>query len=456
MYEGAQITGNKIEAALILKNLYSLTTQSVPSATATKIITAANMGQTTSNHYHRRPSTSSSSEKSAASGGRANKLQHRHSMAAADKYKASSASSGGGVSYNHPQIESAAMYKLRDKRLDVTNGSGGIANENTGRPITISEMNAFNVERGGDEQQQQQPHSTTDRKLSKSYRGSVSTGANNSANISNSLTTNGNSKGGGGGDGANSIKTTSSTSSPSSVTAASKTKKEFYTVGEGYHKTDSCYYKTPDGGYQKLPPDSYHKMSEVCYNKMPDGSFRRLDNLTLPNNVSIPSDGGLSNQSQSHNKVRNHIIRFLKRSKSHTPATIKEMQKTKEKERDRDQQQQYQHQQQNHPHHQQQHRISTATGKHPASVNNNHSNHSNTSGSRKVVVTMMENGGLPIVATSKSANKREHSTRESTRGEHQSKHKVKYRIFLFQVLTGSRKFQESLSIYCMLYYDLAW
>lgn len=443
MYEGAQITGNKIEAALILKNLYSLTTQTVPSsATATKQTTAANMGQATSNHYHRRPSTSSSSEKSAASGGRANKLQHRHSMAAADKYKTSSASSGGGASYNHPQIESAAMYKLRDKRSDATNGSGGIASENTGRPITISEMNAFNVERSGDEQQ----HSTTpDRKLSKSYRSAVSTGANNSANISNSLTTNGSGKGGGGGDGGNSIKTTSSTSSPSSVMAASKTKKEFYTVGEGYHKTDSCYYKTPDGGYQKLPPDSYHKMSEVCYNKMPDGSFRRLDNLTLPNNVSIPSDGGLSNQAQSHNKVRNHIIRFLKRSKSHTPATIKEMQKTKEKERDRDHQQQYQQQQQNH--HQQQHRISTAaTGKHPTSVNNNHSNHSNTSGSRKVVVTMMENGGLPFVATSKSANKREHSTRESTRGEHQSKHKVKNRTSLFQVLRRSRKCRQSLSI----------
>lgn len=240
---------------------------------------------------------------------------------------------------------------------EITNGRS----ETSVRPVTISEMNAYNAERNND--------ISTPKKLVNSNQCAV-VGANANSNTS----------------GGGSIKVSK--------------KKEFYTVGEGYHKTDSCYIKTPDGGYHKLPPDSYHKMSEVCYNKMPDGSFRRLDNLTLPNNISIPSDGGLS-QSQQHNKVRNHIIRFLKRSKSHTPATIKEMQKTKDKERE--------------------HRMSSAV------TPKSHSNHANAShtGSRKVVVTMMENGGLPIVATShKSNHKRDHPTRESTRSEYQTRQKV--------------------------------
>lgn len=331
MYEVAQVAGNKIEAALALQNLSGI------------------MGQTASTNHQRRQSTSSSSEKSSSSsahGGRSNKLQHRHSTAAADKY------------HGHQKVE--PVYKVREvtnatkrsPQAELTNGEDA---DITARPVTISEMNAYNAERSGD--------AVTAKKLLNSSR-------------------------------TNAGGATSNSSSGGSVKTSTK-KKEFYTVGEGYHKTDSCYYKTPDGGYHKLPPDSYHKMSEVCYNKMPDGSFRRLDNLTLPNNMSIPSDGGLS---QQHHKVRNQIIRFLKRSKSHTPATIKEMQKTKEKERE--------------------HRMSTVAAKPTA--------HHTTggTGSRKVVVTMMENG-LPIVATShKSNTKREHSTRDSTRGDHHSKHKV--------------------------------
>lgn len=122
----------------------------------------------------------------------------------------------------------------------------------------------------------------------------------------------------------------------------SKNKKDLYMVAEGYHKTDSCYYKTPDGGYHKLPPDSYHKMSEICYNKLPDGSFKRLIDVENANNSgpinTTGSDGSTNNSGQS--KVRSQVIRFLKRSKSHTPATAKdtlnyrkELQRTKEKER---------------------------------------------------------------------------------------------------------------------------
>lgn len=123
--------------------------------------------------------------------------------------------------------------------------------------------------------------------------------------------------------------------------SVNKNKREVYMVAEGYHKTDSCYYKTPDGGYHKLPPDSYHKMSEICYNKLPDGSFKRLVDIKNANNSGSihGSDGSTNNTGQS--KMRNQMIRFLKRSKSHTPATAKDsytnyrkdMQRTKEKER---------------------------------------------------------------------------------------------------------------------------
>ena len=108
-------------------------------------------------------------------------------------------------------------------------------------------------------------------------------------------------------------------------------------------------------------------MSEICYNKLPDGSFRRLDQL---NGSGLNGSGATNavdgnNSSNQNHKVRNQMIKFLKRSKSHTPATIKEMQRVKEKERERMQ--------------------AVANGP-----------------NRKVVVTMMEGGGLPIVATSKA------------------------------------------------------
>ncbi|XP_031627402.1 serine/threonine-protein kinase MARK2-like isoform X3 [Contarinia nasturtii] len=190
-------------------------------------------------------------------------------------------------------------------------------------------------------------------------------------------------------------------------------KKDIYMVAEGYHKTDSCYYKTPDGGYHKLPPDSYHKMSEICYNKLPDGSFKRLidvqnaDSSSTNGNVDVTSAG-------SQNKMRNHMIKFLKRSKSHSQATAKDaylnyrkdIQRIKEKEN-------------------QELEVikdnsgsiashnSTTSGNKPTTYNNNISAQRNStcSGNRKVVVTMMENGGLPIIATSKNkSSKNEYKT----------------------------------------------
>lgn len=163
--------------------------------------------------------------------------------------------------------------------------------------------------------------------------------------------------------------------------------KEFYKSGEGYHKTDVCYYKTLDGGYHKLPHDSYHKMTVNCYVKIQDGSFRKFDDI----NNSI---GGNSDDTVQL-RVKSHVKRFLNRSKSHTPATIKEMQRAQK----------------------------DGAAAHEAALiehNGNYSNHHQSSSSgaptpattttqpqnRRVMVTMIE-GGMPVVATSKasSANK---------------------------------------------------
>lgn len=187
-------------------------------------------------------------------------------------------------------------------------------------------------------------------------------------------------------------------------------KKDVYMVAEGYHKTDSCYYKTADGGYHKLPPDSYHKMSEICYNKLPDGSFRRLVDIQNADSSSTNGSADVASAG-SQNKVRNQMIKFLKRSKSHSQATAKEayvnyrkdIRRTKDKEnyeleiiKDGNSialQNSALSEQTNSGN------RSSALTKENNTSSQRHSAHS---GNRKVVVTMMENGGLPIVATSKS------------------------------------------------------
>lgn len=204
-------------------------------------------------------------------------------------------------------------------------------------------------------------------------------------------------------------------------------KKDVYMVAEGYHKTDSCYYKTPDGGYHKLPPDSYHKMSEICYNKLPDGSFKRLVEIQ---NADINSANGSVDVAStgSQNKVRNQVIKFLKRSKSHSQATAKEayvnyrkdIQRFKDKETNdlglmkngNDGSIALQN--------------SVLSGQNNSgnktvlAKENNPSNQRNPShsGNRKVVVTMMENGGLPIIATSKS---------KSPKNEYKTHHQISIR-----------------------------
>lgn len=332
MYEVAQVAGNKIEAARALKSLSSI------------------MGQITSSHHGGSHSSSGSKHSNS----------HNHKSFGHSNVDEHQKKPQQQQIYNRDLHKIRESYK-RSKDAPLTSGSSSSSSTNctnsqSGRPVTISEMNAYNVEKNSE---------------------ITSNNANNySVNNGNDSL----------------IKTHSS----------SNKKKEFFKVGEGYHKTDSCYYKTPDGGYHKLPPDSYHKMSEICYNKMPDGSFKRLNDILSNGNTRLTDKSTTNNSNSSQNKVRNQMIRFLKRSKSHTPATIKEMQKTKNKERE-------------------QRLINNNAGNRDGSVNVAHNNTANST-NRKVVVTMMENGGLPIVATSKST-KREHSTRDNSK-DHRGKDKV--------------------------------
>lgn len=198
-------------------------------------------------------------------------------------------------------------------------------------------------------------------------------------------------------------------------------KKEIYMVAEGYHKTDSCYYKTPDGGYHKLPPDSYHKMSEICYNKLPDGSFRRLVDLKNADNRSTGT-GSADSSGGPPNKVRSHMIKFLKRSKSHSQATAKDTYLNYRKDIQRTKGRDKESLNQNETESSITLRNSTLPGQNNTGTKSNPYNCSNTNqrntthtGNRKVVVTMMENGGLPIVATSKSKpSKNEYKSHQSS------------------------------------------
>jgi MAP/microtubule affinity-regulating kinase len=158
----------------------------------------------------------------------------------------------------------------------------------------------------------------------------------------------------------------------------SKTK-EFHRSGESYHKTEICYYKTPDGGFQKLPDDSYHKRTDNCYIKLETGQFQKLNEISNSTN--------LNNDSLTKSmRVKNNVMKFLKRSKSHTPATIREMQK--EKERDRTSNMTTNKPLQQHLQLQNQ-QLSVTNQQQPPHQPN-----------RRVMVTMID-GGLPVVATSK-------------------------------------------------------
>ncbi|XP_016928383.2 serine/threonine-protein kinase MARK2 isoform X21 [Drosophila suzukii] len=192
-----------------------------------------------------------------------------------------------------------------------------------------------------------------------------------------------------------------SSASTAVVATAKEARNEFYIVGDGYHRTDHCYYRSPNGDFHKLPSDSFHKMSEGCFVRMADGVFRRLE---VPTKAQISrrsskaeeigdASSGMGNGSSATN-VKSQLMKFLKRSKSHTPATIAKLQREKEEARAERKQ-----------------RLSNALRqKNLAATNAAAAAYAagggggGTIGSRnnKIVVTMIENGGLPIVATSKA------------------------------------------------------
>lgn len=193
---------------------------------------------------------------------------------------------------------------------------------------------------------------------------------------------------------------------------ASKNKtSEHLTIGDRYHKTNNCYYRSPNGNFHKLPSDSYHKMTDGCYVRAVDGTFRRIE----PPSSSITNGGSNSGKLHqrgdacgSSTRLKNHMLRFLKRSKSHTPATLKELDKERGKDKElksnRGRKARFPSTiQENCP-------TITGGGKTPSGSNI-------TAGSRnnKVVITMMEGGGLPIIATSKAErSKNKDSTTSNT------------------------------------------
>ncbi|XP_017051105.1 serine/threonine-protein kinase MARK2 isoform X16 [Drosophila ficusphila] len=180
---------------------------------------------------------------------------------------------------------------------------------------------------------------------------------------------------------------------------------EFYIVGDGYHRTDHCYYRSPNGDFHKFPSDSFHKMSEGCFMRMADGVYRRLE---VPTKAQISrrsskaeeiGDATSQGNGSSATNVKSQIMRFLKRSKSHTPATIAKLQREKEEARaERKQRLSNAMRQKN----------LAATSAASADRNSSYATGGGAAGgtissrNNKIVVTMIENGGLPIVATSKA------------------------------------------------------
>nr|XP_041632739.1 serine/threonine-protein kinase MARK2 isoform X12 [Drosophila kikkawai] len=215
-----------------------------------------------------------------------------------------------------------------------------------------------------------------------------------------------------------SAKTDDLAADSSSVGAPAKEgRNEFYIVGDGYHRTDHCYYRSPNGDFHKLPSDSFHKMSEGCFVRMADGVFRRLE---VPTKAQISrrssraeeiGDAASHANGSAATNVKSQLMRFLKRSKSHTPATIAKLQKEKEEARAERKQ-----------------RLSNAmrqknlAATNAASAAGNSSYGTATGGgggtvssrNNKIVVTMIENGGLPIVATSKAERPKAKETTSSS------------------------------------------
>lgn len=378
MYEVAPVAGNKIEAACALKRLQLIMGQ-ISSNTA-----AANNNNTVNRHHSTRFSKTHYHNRHSA----VQPLRKDEIALLRDNQKGNAFSS----------IRQSMHIKKTTK--DSGAAAVALAPSSTPRPVTISEMNAYNIEKNETDATTTATTTTTNETEPQTFPTVVDGNCSSSSNNNSCNVVNNNHK-----------------------------KNEFYTVGDGYHKTDTCYFRSPDGNFHKFPSDSYHKMSEKCYTKSTDGQFRRIESPVI--NGDIKSNGS-ANGSSGQMTVKNQMMRFLKRSKSHTPATMKEMQKEREqRQRDRERNK----------------RASTATSTTTPSTNSaSHHNHhesssshhhhhtsSSTSGNKnnKVVVTMMENGGLPIVATSKASKHHSRDKVESSSDKSRSKTRVGNYYFLW-------------------------
>ncbi|XP_022225858.2 serine/threonine-protein kinase MARK2 isoform X14 [Drosophila obscura] len=198
-----------------------------------------------------------------------------------------------------------------------------------------------------------------------------------------------------------------------SVAAPKENRNEFYIVGDGYHRTDHCYFRGPNGEFHKLPSDSFHKMSEGCFVRMADGVFRRLEVPTkaqISRRSSRAEDMGggpdATSTASTATNVKSQLMKFLKRSKSHTPATIAKLQKDKEEARlDRKQRLANAMRQKN---------LAATTAAGQSSYGTSSGGGPLGSRNNKIVVTMIENGGLPIVATSKAERPKAKDTTSSS------------------------------------------
>lgn len=338
MYETVPVGGNKFEAACAIRNLKKIMGQ----------ISSTNQGQ--QGHQQRSHSKNG-------------KVYHRYSSPPIAMRPFANEDDdllmNKGVIRDSKRLLGKVSHKRQlenaEGSIDANSTAAGaigrkLSNASSGmRPVTVSEMNTWNrnLDKGAPEKSNKQE---VNNQLI------IMTGAAN-------------------GESGDKAKL-----GQSSTNASQSKSRDIFAV-EGYHKTDHCYYKRPDGGYLKLPPDSFHKMSEGCYIKRADGTFVRIDSAAaisnsqssnhsnaLPNDTTVASSGG--------NRPKTNVLRFLKRSKSHTPSTMKELQREKERGEKL------------------QHRLAVAernaTQQQVAGAQN-----------RRVMVTMID-GGLPVLATSKA------------------------------------------------------
>lgn len=343
MYETAPVGGNKFEAACALRNLKKI------------------MGQIASN-----PQQQQSTGHRAAATVKNGKVHHRYSSPPIamrsfaneenDEVMILAKAGGGRESKRISTAGKVAVKAQLQRQLESGGGDSDdfIRNQTVSssgvRPVTVMDMNNFNRSLGNG--------SATAK--SGNNKPEVKTEKNNSSALII--------MGQGGGD-----------DKGKGSAAAQCKSRELFAV-EGYHKTDHCYYKRPDGGYLKLPPDSYHKMSEGCYVKRTDGTFVRIDSASTIGQSQNSNKSGVPIDATTAAEIRpkSNVLRFLKRSKSHTPSTMKELQREKDRMEkiqnriDRNAAQQ----------------LANATGQPPAT-------------NRRVMVTMID-GGLPVVATSKA------------------------------------------------------